>query len=79
MEKGGSRNSHGILNAAKPKVDCHKEVLLRHPKKESERFLPHGVAPSVATRMVCSDLEWRLMGSSYGQWRRVAAEILIVS
>ncbi len=42
MEKGGGGNSYGTLSAAKPKVDCHKEVLLRHPKKESERFLQHG-------------------------------------
>ena len=37
------------------------------------------IAPRVVMIMVCSDLEGRLMGSSYGQWRRVAAEILIVS
>ena len=37
------------------------------------------VVPSVAMRMVCSDFQGRLKGSSYGQWRRVAAEILIVS
>ena len=36
------------------------------------------VAPSIAMRMVCSDLEGTLKGISYGQRRMVSAEILIV-
>ena len=31
-----------LMVLSKPKLDCCKEVLLRHPKKEFLRFLQHG-------------------------------------